>query len=119
MLALTEVPCPVFDAYYQKLNGQEELGQYFQMFGLDFGNSYPQIFDCLWSLLALHPSGSRMAEAFHGIERHAFNEQTHHGWTDARGRYLMLGNGWRTGIEKFCDVQTESIDGAHSSIDLG
>ena len=114
-----EVPCPVFDAYYQKLNGQEELGQYFQMFGFlkskcrdemkrlsqergtlrnpdskwrltDFGNSYPQIFDCLWSLLALHPSGSRMAEAFHGIERHAFNEQTHHGWTDARGRYLML-----------------------------
>ena len=51
---------------------------------------YPNLFDCLWSQLALHPSSSRITEGFHGIERHAFNFQTHHGFTDGRGRYLLL-----------------------------
>ena len=41
------------------------------------------------SLLALCPSGSGNTDEFHDIG-HAFNEQTHHGQTDAQGRYLMV-----------------------------
>lgn len=114
-----QVPCSTYNAYHAKLKEDKQLAHYFQMFGFlksscrtelimfsrergvirdpesktklhQFAKVYPNLFDCLWSQLALHPSSSRITEGFHGIERHAFNFQTHHGFTDGRGRYLLL-----------------------------
>lgn len=56
---------------------------------LDFAGSHEQAFDVLWAQFALKPSSTRMSEAFHGIERWAYDVQTSHDMRDARGRYLL------------------------------
>ena len=119
LLHAPELPCATYTAYYDKLKGDKaELCHFFQQLGLwkshcrnelklfsqgreirrdpdsktrvlDFAKAWPCIFDKLWAEFALTPSASRIAEAFHGMFREAFDPQTTHDFADGRGRYLL------------------------------